>query len=107
MSGVFRSCLMPATSTLCFTGISQVKYNFTFLGVQLAPYDQNKKRSLEDITATPVESNWAELREAQVISTKVLPKTGHACCIEDPAGFDEFVIEFLQSHGLMPAGPNP
>ena len=38
---------------------------------------------------------------------RMLPKTGHACCIEDPAGFDEFVIEFLQSHGLMPAGPNP
>ncbi len=33
---------------------------------------------------------------------KVLPKTGHACCIEDPAGFDAFVVEFLQSKGLMP-----
>ena len=32
---------------------------------------------------------------------KVLPKTGHACCIEDPAGFDAFVVEFLQSQGLM------
>jgi 3-oxoadipate enol-lactonase len=34
---------------------------------------------------------------------KVLPGTGHACCIEDPAGFDRLVIEFLQSHKLMPA----
>lgn len=33
---------------------------------------------------------------------KVLPKTGHACCIEDPAGFDAFVMEFLTSHRLMP-----
>jgi pimeloyl-ACP methyl ester carboxylesterase len=38
---------------------------------------------------------------------RILPKTGHACCIEDPAVFDEFVIEFLKSHNLMPAGPNP
>lgn len=33
---------------------------------------------------------------------KVLPGTGHACCIEDPAGFDTLVIEFLASRGLMP-----
>jgi pimeloyl-ACP methyl ester carboxylesterase len=36
---------------------------------------------------------------------KVLPKTGHACCIEDPAGFDAFVSEFLGAHGFMPAAP--
>jgi pimeloyl-ACP methyl ester carboxylesterase len=34
---------------------------------------------------------------------KVLPNTGHACCLEDPAGFDAFVIEFLEQRGLMPA----
>jgi 3-oxoadipate enol-lactonase len=33
---------------------------------------------------------------------KILPGTGHACCIEDPAGFDRFVIEFLSARGLMP-----
>jgi pimeloyl-ACP methyl ester carboxylesterase len=33
---------------------------------------------------------------------KVLPATGHACCIEDPAGFDALVIDFLKSHRLMP-----
>ncbi|MGH7835192.1 MAG: alpha/beta fold hydrolase [Candidatus Binatia bacterium] len=33
---------------------------------------------------------------------RILPGTGHACCIEDPAGFDETVIEFLRKHGLMP-----
>jgi pimeloyl-ACP methyl ester carboxylesterase len=33
---------------------------------------------------------------------KVLPNTGHACCIEDPAAFDAAVVEFLDSHGLMP-----
>jgi pimeloyl-ACP methyl ester carboxylesterase len=34
---------------------------------------------------------------------KVLPGTGHACCLEDPAGFDPLVIDFLKSRGLMPA----
>jgi pimeloyl-ACP methyl ester carboxylesterase len=34
---------------------------------------------------------------------KVLPDTGHACCIEDPAGFDALVIDFLRLRGLMPA----
>jgi 3-oxoadipate enol-lactonase len=34
---------------------------------------------------------------------RVLPATGHACCIEDPAGFDQLVIAFLQSRGLMPS----
>ena len=38
-------------------------------------------------------------------SHKILPKTGHACCIEDPAGFDEFIIAFLRAHNLMPASP--
>jgi len=33
---------------------------------------------------------------------RVLPGTGHACCIEDPAGFDAFVVDFLRSQGLMP-----
>jgi 3-oxoadipate enol-lactonase len=37
---------------------------------------------------------------------KVLPKTGHACNIEDPAGFDELVIEFLHGLALMPARPS-
>jgi len=33
---------------------------------------------------------------------KVLPGTGHACCIEDPAGFDRLVIDFLRERNLMP-----
>jgi 3-oxoadipate enol-lactonase len=33
---------------------------------------------------------------------KVLPGTGHVCCLEDPAGFDAIVIDFLKSKGLMP-----
>jgi 3-oxoadipate enol-lactonase len=36
---------------------------------------------------------------------RVLPGTGHACCLEDPAGFDALVVEFLSEHGLMPAAP--
>jgi pimeloyl-ACP methyl ester carboxylesterase len=34
---------------------------------------------------------------------KILAGTGHACCIEDPAGFDALVVDFLRSRGLMPA----
>ncbi|HLH95364.1 MAG TPA: alpha/beta hydrolase [Xanthobacteraceae bacterium] len=34
---------------------------------------------------------------------KILPGTGHACCIEDPAGFDRLVIDFLRGRGLMPS----
>jgi sialate O-acetylesterase len=52
--------------------------DFAFLGVQIAPWDKSRKRSLEEITAAPVESDWAELREAQVLSTKVLKNCGLA-----------------------------
>ena len=52
--------------------------DFTFLGVQLAPFDHSRKRSLEEITAVPTNSNWAELREAQVLSTIVLKNCGLA-----------------------------
>lgn len=34
---------------------------------------------------------------------RTLPGTGHACCIEDPAGFDALVLEFLSARGLLPA----
>ena len=34
---------------------------------------------------------------------QVLPGTGHACCLEDPAGFDDLVIAFLEERGLMPS----
>jgi 3-oxoadipate enol-lactonase len=33
----------------------------------------------------------------------VLADTGHACCIEDPEGFDELVYEFLLDIGKLPA----
>ena len=44
----------------------------------MAPYDKNKKRSLETITEKLVDSDWAELREAQLLATKTLPKVGMA-----------------------------
>ena len=44
--------------------------NFPFLLVQLAPYTK--------VLDQPAESDWAELREAQLLSTKVLPKAGMA-----------------------------
>ncbi len=52
--------------------------DFTFLQVQLAPWDRNKKRSIAEITKEPGDSDWAELREAQVHVAKVLPKAGIA-----------------------------
>lgn len=33
----------------------------------------------------------------------MIPGTGHACCLEDPAAFDAAVIEFLKAEKLMPA----
>jgi sialate O-acetylesterase len=51
---------------------------FTFLEVQLAPFDKSKKRTLEQITAAPGDSDWAELREAQLLATKNLKKVGMA-----------------------------
>ena len=44
--------------------------DFTFLAVQLAPYMK--------IVDAPTESAWAELREAQLMATHVLPKVGMA-----------------------------
>jgi sialate O-acetylesterase len=52
--------------------------DFPFLMVQLAPWDKGKKRDIAEITKEPVESDWAELREAQLIATKVLPNVGMA-----------------------------
>lgn len=52
--------------------------NFTFLEVQLAPWDKGKKRSVSEIAAAPGDSDWAELREAQVLATQTLPKVGMA-----------------------------
>ncbi len=52
--------------------------DFTFLMVQLAPFDKSRKRDIAEITRTPVESTWAELREAQLLATKVLPNVGMA-----------------------------
>lgn len=33
---------------------------------------------------------------------EVLPGAGHACMIEDPAGFDALVLDFLKDQGLLP-----
>lgn len=51
---------------------------FPFLAVQLAPWDKNRQRSIEEITAEPVDSDWPELREAQDLATRTLPNVGLA-----------------------------
>ena len=52
--------------------------DFTFLAVQLAPFDMSRKRTMEQITEKPTESDWAALREAQVFTGDVLPNYGVA-----------------------------
>ena len=52
--------------------------DFTFLLVQLAPWDKGRQRSPEEITRKPEDSDWPELREAQLMTTKALPKVGMA-----------------------------
>ena len=47
--------------------------DFTFLAVQLAPFDKNRNRTLEQITADPEDSDWARLREAQSLAAKTVP----------------------------------
>jgi sialate O-acetylesterase len=51
---------------------------FTFLEVQLAPFDNGRRRALEAVTAAPEPSTWAELREAQLLTAKNLKKVGMA-----------------------------
>ncbi|HRI15154.1 MAG TPA: sialate O-acetylesterase [Verrucomicrobiota bacterium] len=48
--------------------------DFPFYAVQLAPWDRNKKRDLNVIAAEIVDSDWAQLREAQNYVAKTLPK---------------------------------
>jgi sialate O-acetylesterase len=52
--------------------------DFPFVAVQLAPYDLKRQRTMDEILSKPEESTWAELREAQWQTTKVLPKVGMA-----------------------------
>ena len=52
--------------------------DFTFLEVQLAPWDNGRRRALNVITAKPEPSTWAELREAQLLTTRNLKKVGMA-----------------------------
>jgi sialate O-acetylesterase len=52
--------------------------DFPFLAVQLAPWDRNRDRLPQEIAAEIGESNWAELREAQLLATRALPSVGLA-----------------------------
>jgi sialate O-acetylesterase len=52
--------------------------DFPFLAVQLAPWDKNRNRSPEEIAALPTDSDWAELREAQLMAAQTMKKVGLA-----------------------------
>lgn len=52
--------------------------DLAFFAVQLAPWDKNRKRTIEQITEKPGDSDWAELREAQNIAAQSLSKAGIA-----------------------------
>jgi len=52
--------------------------DFPFLAVQLAPWDKNRKRSPEEIAAVPTDSDWAELREAQMMAAEAMKNVGVA-----------------------------
>ena len=48
------------------------------------------------------------LKRSKEMSTKiagaehhVIPGAGHACCLEDPARFDEIVLVFFEKHGFV------
>jgi 3-oxoadipate enol-lactonase len=48
------------------------------------------------------------LKRSKDMSTRIagaehrtIADAGHACCLEDPASFDEHVLNFLQKHGLF------
>ena len=32
---------------------------------------------------------------------RIIPGAGHACCLEDPATFDGFVLDFLRKHKFL------
>jgi pimeloyl-ACP methyl ester carboxylesterase len=32
---------------------------------------------------------------------RIIPGAGHACCLEDPAVFDAYVLEFLEKHQFL------
>ncbi len=95
--------------------------NFPFLCVQLAPWDRNKKRSIEEITKAPTESDWAELREAQNYVVKKLPKVGVAIITDvgdkddihpakkEPVGSRLALLArkiAYSERGLIPTGPS-
>ena len=50
--------------------------DFPFYAVELAPWDFNRKRSLDVIARKPVDSTWGELRDAQIHASKVLRNVG-------------------------------
>jgi sialate O-acetylesterase len=53
-----------------------------FLAAQIAPWDRDRCRSLEEITRAPEESAIAELREAQALTARTVPGVGLAVTLD-------------------------
>ncbi|NBR85046.1 MAG: sialate O-acetylesterase [Proteobacteria bacterium] len=58
--------------------------DFPFLAVQLAPFDKGRNRPVEQIMATPEDSDWARLREVQLQTGKAVPN--YACVVTTDVG---------------------
>lgn len=73
--------------------------DFTFLTVQLAPYDRehrNPKRTIEQITEKPEEGTFAELREAQLVTVERDTRAGIAV-----------ITDYGDPHDIHPIAKQP
>lgn len=73
--------------------------DFTFLTVQLAPFDRehrNPKRTIEEIAEKPEEGTFAELREAQLVTVQRDPRAGMAV-----------ITDYGDPHDIHPIAKKP
>lgn len=93
----------PFDHNLWMYQISHFSTYFKIIAVDIRGYGRSDKPTSEFSLKEMAEDVLGVCRDEGVKEAihKILPQTGHACCIEDPAGFDALVVEFLNSQGLM------